>query len=75
LRAGTAAELQSSEHPIPPFHWEVEFPEVFSRANRGFDAFIGNPPFAGKNTVNVGQGQQKSNDRLITTLEENIHSA
>ncbi len=26
-----------------PFHWEVEFPEVFGRG--GFDAFVGNPPW------------------------------
>lgn len=27
------------------FHWPVEFPEVFQ--HRGFDAFVGNPPFIG----------------------------
>lgn len=38
---------------IRPFHWEVEFPEVFfdSQGNRrvdaGFDAVIGNPPWEG----------------------------
>jgi len=46
-----AAALRTGEHPIPPFHWEIEFPEVFSRENGGFDAFVGNPPFAGKNTL------------------------
>lgn len=30
-----------------PFHWPIEFPEVFSRNNSGFDAIIGNPPFIG----------------------------
>ena len=39
------------EPPLAPFHWEVEFPEVFDRENPGFDAIVGNPPFAGKNTV------------------------
>ena len=34
-----------------PFHWEIEFPEVFEGGNSGFDAFVGNPPFGGKNTV------------------------
>jgi hypothetical protein len=29
----------------PTFHWELEFPEVFSRG--GFDALVGNPPFLG----------------------------
>lgn len=38
-------------HGIVPFHWEVEFPEVFRRSTPGFDAFLGNPPFAGKNTL------------------------
>jgi hypothetical protein len=28
-----------------PFHWPVEFPEVFGSG--GFDAFVGNPPFVG----------------------------
>lgn len=39
------------EPPLAPFHWEIEFPEVFDRKNPGFDAIVGNPPFAGKNTV------------------------
>lgn len=42
-----AASLEGGEHPIRPFHWEIEFPEVFSRDNPGFDAIIGNPPFLG----------------------------
>ncbi|HGP2907039.1 TPA: hypothetical protein ACLGZ5_003119 [Pseudomonas aeruginosa] len=29
-----------------PFHWPLEFPEVFS-SNLGFDAVVGNPPFLG----------------------------
>ena len=45
------AELQDAEPPLAPFHWEIEFPEVFERENPGFDAVVGNPPFAGKNTV------------------------
>ena len=36
---------------LVPFHWEIEFPEVFDRDNPGFDALVGNPPFAGKNTM------------------------
>jgi hypothetical protein len=43
LRA-MAAELRET---IVPFHWELEFPEVFDRRERGFDVFIGNPPFLG----------------------------
>ena len=44
-------ELRRNEPPLAPFHWEIEFPEVFDRENPGFDAVVGNPPFAGKNTV------------------------
>lgn len=36
---------------VVPFHWEVEFPEVFASGAGGFDAIVGNPPFAGKNTL------------------------
>jgi len=45
------AELRNAEPPLAPFHWEIEFPEIFERDNPGFDAIVGNPPFAGKNTV------------------------
>jgi hypothetical protein len=38
-------------HGVIPFHWEIEFPEVFGRNNPGFDAMVGNPPFAGKNNI------------------------
>lgn len=33
--------------PRNPFHWPLEFPEVFLKDNGGFDAIIGNPPFSG----------------------------
>ncbi len=53
LKAAGAA-LREGEHPVAPFHWNVEFPEVFARENPGFDAIVGNPPFAGKNTIIAG---------------------
>ena len=49
-RAATASRV-ATNLPVAPFHWELEFPEVFERENPGFDAVVGNPPFAGKNTV------------------------
>jgi hypothetical protein len=33
--------------PRRPFHWAIEFPEVFARDQSGFDAIVGNPPFMG----------------------------
>ena len=47
-------DVNGGEHPFKPFHWDVEFPEVFDREKPGFDSIIGNPPFAGKNTVAAG---------------------
>ena len=49
-RAATGSPA-TTKLPVAPFHWELEFPEVFERENPGFDAVVGNPPFAGKNTV------------------------
>jgi hypothetical protein len=34
---------------LRPFHWAVEFPEVFTLG--GFDAFVGNPPFMGNKKI------------------------
>jgi hypothetical protein len=47
---------------VPVFHWMAEFPEVFcpepgavaggkDERAAGMDAFVGNPPFAGKNGI------------------------
>ncbi len=44
---GFVDELRGGERPVVPFHWEIEFPEVFGRENPGFDAMVGNPPFLG----------------------------
>ena len=49
-------DRRRADPPLAPFHWEIEFPEVFewepsAGNNPGFDALVGNPPFAGKNTV------------------------
>jgi hypothetical protein len=46
--------LLSGDHPITPFHWDIEFPEVFAGDNPGFNSIVGNPPFAGKNTITNG---------------------
>jgi hypothetical protein len=41
----------SNATPRTPFHWPLEFPEVFQRADAGFDAVVGNPPFMGGRLV------------------------
>lgn len=48
--------LREESPPLAPFHWEIEFPEVFEREKPGFDAFIGNPPFLGGKRISTVQG-------------------
>ena len=43
--------------PVHPFHWEIEFPEVFDRQSPGFDAFVGNPPFTGGTIISTAKGK------------------
>jgi len=50
----TIERINRAHDLLLPFHWEFEFPEVFFQENPGFDAIVGNPPFAGKNTVIAG---------------------
>jgi hypothetical protein len=44
-------EVRHAAKPLAPFHWEVEFPEVFGKKTVGFDAMIGNPPFSGAKSL------------------------
>jgi hypothetical protein len=50
----TIEHLRFASKPLAPFHWELEFPEVFADNIKGFAVFVGNPPFAGKNTATAG---------------------
>lgn len=48
-RAITAfsTDLPTGKLSRKPFHWPLEFPEVFTHERGGFDSIIGNPPFLG----------------------------
>lgn len=63
------------ERSLRPFHWDVEFPEVFDAkargGNPGFDAIVGNPPFAGKNTIIAGNREHYLS--WLQTLHEGAH--
>ena len=49
--AALYAQYQSVVGPLRPFHWELEFPDIFldaagqRRPDAGFDAVVGNPPW------------------------------
>ncbi len=34
-----------------PFHWHLEFPDIFRNSNPGFDVIVGNPPFIGGSLI------------------------
>ena len=53
---GWLDELRRKEPPLAPFHWEIEFLEVFDRGNPGFDAVVGNPPFLGGKRISTTLG-------------------
>jgi hypothetical protein len=60
----------SSGAPRRPFHWLVEFPEVFTdTADRGFDALVGNPPFVGGKKV-TGLFGTDYRDHLVLYLAD-----
>ena len=71
LLDAAAAQLRAGDQGVTPFHWRIEFPEVFARDNGGFDAIVGNPPFAGKNTI-IG-GNAKNYLPWLQTLHEGAH--
>lgn len=56
--AALAATLKQRERPLAPFHWELEFPEVFVRENGGFDSLVGNPPYLGGTKISGANSQQ-----------------
>ncbi len=49
-------KLRSGDRPVTPFHWEIEFPEVFGQESQGFDAIVGNPPFLGSSRISEVSG-------------------
>ncbi len=63
LREGIALkkeirQAQENEKPVAPFHWEIEFPEVFHANRLGFDSLVGNPPYVG--SVGLSEGNAPS---------------
>ncbi len=49
--------LAAGDKGITPFHWDLEFPEVFGEKRDGFDMFVGNPPFVGGKRISEIQGE------------------
>jgi hypothetical protein len=54
--AALAIDLPEGKPPRRPFHWPLEFPEVFADDQGGFDAMVGNPPFLGGKRISTVLG-------------------
>lgn len=54
-------DLQQGKTSRKPFHWPLEFPEVFGRENGGFDVIVGNPPFLGGSKISGTMGTRYRN--------------
>ncbi|WBL78783.1 N-6 DNA methylase [Bradyrhizobium xenonodulans] len=70
--AAMAAVLQQGEHPLTPFHWEIEFPEVFARDNGGFDTVVGNPPFLAGKRISTEYGDAYRDWLSMLTAGANV---
>lgn len=68
---GWLEEWRHADTPLTPFHWEIEFPEVFERVNPGFDGFVGNPPFMGGSKISSALGAAYLD--WILNLHEHSH--
>ncbi|MFF3192273.1 Eco57I restriction-modification methylase domain-containing protein [Streptomyces misionensis] len=55
-RKWLASELPEGSLERVPFHWPLEFPEVFVERG-GFDAVVGNPPFLGGKKITGALGE------------------
>ncbi|MFA0888184.1 MAG: Eco57I restriction-modification methylase domain-containing protein [Synergistales bacterium] len=60
--------------PRRPFHWPLEFPEVFVRPRGGFDAIVGNPPFLGGQRITGALGV-KYREWLVDILADGRRGA
>jgi hypothetical protein len=56
VRKALSADLVEGRPPRKPLHWPLEFPEVFTRKNSGFDVAVGNPPFLGGKRISTVHG-------------------
>jgi N-6 DNA Methylase len=65
-------DMRQADRPLVPFHWEIEFPEVFERPNPGFDAYVGNPPFLGGTRISELLGMSYF-QRLATSFHSCGH--
>jgi hypothetical protein len=65
--ATLSTDLPIEKTTRKPFHWPLEFPEVFVRDLAGFDAIAGNPPFLGGKQISPALGDQYNRYLKVST--------
>ena len=59
IASNLTIELPTGMATLRPFHWPLEFPEVFvSGRKEGFDAVIANPPYSGGKKIGKQLGSE-----------------
>ena len=64
-----STDLSADKPARRPFHWPLEFPEVFARERGGFDGIVGNPPFLGGQRI-TGVAGTAFRDWLVAYIAE-----
>lgn len=68
-----SADLPPGRPARTPFHWPLEFPEVFASSAPGFDATLGNPPWGASlseaDTQHLKKAYQNSAYKLINSFK------
>lgn len=67
--AALSTDLPADKPSRRPFHWPLEFPEVFARERGGFDGIVGNPPFLGGQRI-TGVAGTAFRDWLVVHIAE-----
>lgn len=67
--ASLSNDLPGDKPARRPFHWPLEFPEVFAHERGGFDGMVGNPPFLGGKRI-TGVAGTAFRDWLVAHIAE-----
>lgn len=67
--AAFSTDLPDGKPARRPFHWPLEFPEVFGHERGGFDGMVGNPPFLGGQRI-TGIAGTAYRDWLVAHIAE-----
>ncbi len=71
---GLSSDLPLGKPQRRPFHWMLEFPEVFGSGKHGFDAIVGNPPFLGGQKI-TGVSGTKYREYLVEQIASGIRGS